>query len=62
VGLLFSLTSAAFLLVGLPAGVWVDQLRRRPVMIVADLARAAVLGSVPLAWWADLLTGKGSDR
>jgi MFS family permease len=36
-------------LIGLVAGVWVDRLPRRPVMIVADLGRAALLGSVPLA-------------
>jgi MFS family permease len=31
------------------AGVWVDRLRRRPVMIIADAGRAAALFSVPLA-------------
>ena len=31
------------------AGVWVDRLRRRPIMIVADLGRAVIIGSVPLA-------------
>jgi MFS family permease len=39
----------AGLTLGLVAGAWVDRLRRRPVMIVADLGRAAILGSVPLA-------------
>jgi MFS family permease len=39
----------AGLLVGLLAGAWVDRLRRRPVMIVADVGRAILLGSVPLA-------------
>jgi MFS family permease len=33
------------------AGVWVDRLRRRPIMIAADLGRAAIIGSVPLAAW-----------
>ena len=37
------------LLVGLVAGAWVDRLRRRPVMIAADLGQAVVLGSVPVA-------------
>src|SRR5205085_367298 len=36
-------------LAGLAAGVWVDRLRRRPVMIAADLGRALLLGSIPLA-------------
>jgi MFS family permease len=48
-----SLLSAADLvaafLVGLFAGVWVDRLRRRSIMIVADLGRAVLLGSIPAA-------------
>ncbi|WP_203416722.1 MFS transporter [Jiangella ureilytica] len=56
VGLLATLTTAAFLLIGLPAGVWVDRMRRRGVMIVADLARAVLYASVPVAWWLDALT------
>jgi MFS family permease len=35
---------------GLPAGAWADRLRRRSVLVVSDLARAAVLGSVPVAY------------
>jgi hypothetical protein len=31
------------------AGVWVDRLRCRPIMIAADLGRAAIIGSVPIA-------------
>ena len=31
------------------AGVWIDRLPRRPVMITADLLRALLLGSIPLA-------------
>lgn len=38
-----------FLLIGLPAGIWVDRRRRRRVMIVADVGRAVCLGVVPLA-------------
>jgi hypothetical protein len=39
------------LLLGLSAGAWVDaRPRRRPVMVAADLARAAVTVSVPVAW------------
>jgi len=37
------------LIVGLFAGVWVDRLRRRPVMIVVDIGRAIALGVIPLA-------------
>ncbi|MFK0106259.1 MFS transporter [Streptomyces sp. NPDC091217] len=56
VGVLTALTTAGSLLVGLPAGAWVDRLRKRPVMIAADLARALLLVTVPVAWWAGLLT------
>ena len=40
---------------GLVAGVWVDRLRRRPLMIAADLGRALALGSIPLAAFAHQL-------
>ncbi|MFT7837246.1 MFS transporter [Saccharothrix sp. BKS2] len=55
-GVLSAAGSAAFLLIGLPAGVWVDRLSRRPVMLVADFARAALMLSVPVAWWFGVLT------
>ena len=42
-------------LFGLVAGVWVDRLRRRPIMIAADIGRALVLASIPLAWAFDVL-------
>ncbi|MET7969229.1 MFS transporter [Micromonospora sp. NPDC005305] len=53
------LTAAAWLpwlLAGLPAGAWVDRVRRRPVMIAADLVSAALFASVPVAALLDLLT------
>ncbi|MFE9689918.1 MFS transporter [Micromonospora sp. NPDC005806] len=53
------LTAAAWLpwlLAGLPAGAWVDRVRRRPVMIACDLASAALFLSVPAAALLDLLT------
>jgi MFS family permease len=50
VGLLTTVQFLPFILVGLPAGVWVDRLRRRPLLIVGDLGRAIVLGSIPLAY------------
>jgi MFS family permease len=56
VGLLSTFETLAFLLVGLPAGAWVDRLRRRNVLIVGDLGRAVLLGSLPLAWYFDVLT------
>jgi predicted MFS family arabinose efflux permease len=56
VGLLTALQGVAFLLVGLPAGAWIDRLPRRPTMVVADLARALLLASIPLAAALDVLT------
>src|SRR5437763_6403114 len=37
-----------FLLFTLPAGVWVDRLPRRPILVIADAGRALALGSIPL--------------
>ncbi len=49
VALLGVVQFAPFILVSLPAGVWVDRLRRKPILVVTDLGRAAALGSIPLA-------------
>lgn len=56
VGLLGMLSTVAFLIVGLPAGAWLDTVRRRPVMVSADVTRAALLASVPLGWWLGFLS------
>jgi MFS family permease len=56
VSLLAALEYAPFLLLTLPAGVWVDRLRRRPLLVVADMARGLALASVPIAWALDALT------
>ena len=56
VGVLSAAETAAFLLVGLPAGVWVDRLRRRPLMLRADLGRFLLLAAIPAAWWLHVLT------
>jgi MFS family permease len=45
-GVLTAAETAAFLVIGLPAGAWVDRMRKRRVLIVADLVRAAVLALV----------------
>jgi MFS family permease len=47
--------SAGILLVGLFAGAWVDRLRRKPILIGTDLARAALLFSIPVAQAFDVL-------
>jgi len=49
-GVLGVMNTIAFLLIGLPAGPWLDRVRRRGVLVAADGARAVLLGSVPIAW------------
>ncbi len=44
-----------FILFALPAGVWVDRLRRRPILIVGDAARAVLVGYIPVAWALGIL-------
>lgn len=48
-GVLAALGSLPVLLIGLPAGAWVDRLRRRPLLIAADVGRAILLLSIPIA-------------
>ncbi|GAA0937403.1 MFS transporter [Actinocorallia libanotica] len=55
-GLLTAAETAGFLLVGLPSGVWVDRMAKKPVLIVCDVVRAVALGSLPVA---HLLGGLG---
>jgi MFS family permease len=45
-----------FILFALPAGVWVDRLRRRPILIFGDAARAVLLATIPIAYAFDALT------
>jgi MFS family permease len=56
VAALTSLQFLPFLLFTLPAGVWVDRLRRRPILVLADVGRALALLSVPLVHWLGSLT------
>lgn len=48
-GLLGALGLLPYLLVSLVAGVWVDRIKRRPVMVACDVGRAVLLASVPAA-------------
>ncbi|WNI27173.1 MFS transporter [Streptomyces sp. ITFR-16] len=45
-----------WLLIGLPAGAWVDRLPRRPLMVTCNLLSLVLLLSVPAAAWLDVLT------
>lgn len=49
VGAISAMQGLAWGLVGLPAGVWVDRLPRRKVMINCDLGRLLVIATVPVA-------------
>lgn len=48
-GALTAAETAAFLVIGLPAGAWVDRMRKRRTLIVADVVRAAALAVVVAA-------------
>jgi MFS transporter len=54
-GLLAAAQLAPRVALGLVVGAWIDRLRKRPVLIAADLGRAALLGSVPIAHLAGWL-------
>jgi len=56
VSALFVVEFLPFILFALPAGVWVDRLRRKPILVLGDLGRAVLLGSIPLAYAFDALT------
>ena len=47
-GLLGAATLLPHLVLGLPAGVWVDRMPYRRILVVADLAQALLLGAIPL--------------
>src|SRR5579872_84829 len=56
VGALSSLSWAPWPLIGLPVGVWVDRLPRRPLLVGADLIRLCLIASLPVAWAFGALT------
>lgn len=55
IGLLNALQTAAFLVIGLPAGAWIDRWLKRRVMILADVVRAVALALLPVFWFAGVL-------
>ncbi|MGS2615728.1 MFS transporter [Micromonospora sp. LZ34] len=55
-GLIAAASYVAWLVIGLPAGVIVQRLPLRGAQVGADLARAAAVASIPLAWWWGHLT------
>jgi MFS family permease len=56
VALLGTIEFLPFILFSLPAGAWVDRLRRRPILIIGDLGRAISLVSIPIAYELGILS------
>ncbi|HEX4400097.1 MAG TPA: MFS transporter [Galbitalea sp.] len=54
-GILNAAGTAAFLIVGLPAGAWVDRWLKRRVMVTADIVRTLALAAIPILWYTHLL-------
>ncbi|MGZ3680749.1 MAG: MFS transporter [Ktedonobacterales bacterium] len=55
-GLLTAASIAPYIVAGLLAGAWADRVRRRPLMIAADVGRALLVMSIPLTAWIGKLT------
>ena len=56
VGLLNAIGTLAWPALALFAGVWVDRMRRRRILVVTDLGRAVLVGSIPVAFALGHLT------
>lgn len=56
VTLLSAMVWLPWVVIGVPAGAWVDRLRPRPVMLVCNAISVAVYASVPVAAWCGVLT------
>ena len=55
-GLLIAVETLPFVLVSLPAGVWLDRVRKLPVYIVGEVTIALAVVTVPLVWWLGALS------
>ncbi|MEU2023764.1 MFS transporter [Streptomyces sp. NPDC016469] len=56
VGLLSAAAWAPWLIIGLPVGVWVDRLRRRPIMLATASFSLLLFAGVPVAAWSGRLS------
>ncbi|WP_344123550.1 MFS transporter [Streptomyces blastmyceticus] len=56
VGLLTAAAWVPWLVIGLPVGVWVDRMRRRPIMLAAAAVSCLLFAGVPVAAWAGRLS------
>lgn len=55
-GLLTAVEALPFALFSLPAGVWLDRVRKLPVYVVGELTMALAVLTVPVAWWLGWLS------
>jgi predicted MFS family arabinose efflux permease len=55
-GVLGAMRFAPGILFGLPAGVWLDRTRRKPIMVVSQAASAVALATIPVAALLHVLT------
>jgi hypothetical protein len=56
VSALYAAAYVPWLVIGLPAGAWVDRLPARRLMIVCDVLSAALFATLPVAAWLGVLT------
>jgi MFS family permease len=56
IGVLAAASWLPWVLIGLPAGAWVDRLPRRPILLAANLASMLLMASVPVAAWLGALS------
>jgi MFS family permease len=56
VGLIAAASTLAFAVIGLPAGAWLDRWPRRPILVIADVVRALLFATIPVAAWLGVLT------
>jgi MFS family permease len=56
IGLLAAAAWMPWLLIGLPAGAWVDRLAKRPMMLACNIASMLFFASIPVAAWSGFLT------
>jgi MFS family permease len=56
VAMLGAVEMTPFILLTLPAGAWLDRVRRRPVLIAGDFGRGLALLTIPIAYAAGFLT------
>ncbi|OLO35233.1 MFS transporter [Streptomyces sp. MNU77] len=59
IGVISAVEFMPYILVSLFVGAWLDKRAKRPIIVLADVVRAAALLLIPVAWWTDALTVPG---